>query len=669
MASLPLGAVAEGAAAAAVALVPSRVRPSHFPISRVLVKLLRRVLRRFPGFALRILDIAFSPRAHVRQVLLACAVQLLGALVRKARQLLAQYTLLGGPAPANCRSYAEWRAAEDECDVREGGGALPTLADASFFLTLSDKAANYRRLLAAGDEYGLMYHLRAELMRGHGGGSGYNRDGSTWLRKHRAARARIDAYQADVCAALRFVGEGRAPHSLGAAGRLAFINETRHAYGRTALMLSGGAAFGVKHLGVAAALHRERLLPRIVCGTSAGSIVASFICVKTDEELDELLLEKRGVGLITSLTFFGLKRSDTSALELPAGEAEGGAVMWDLRRGTRQISRKAALLDSTVLEHTLRELCGDLTFLEAFDRTGRVLNVTVTRSDGRAPAMLCNYITTPHLLVCSASLASCTIPGVFEPVKLMAKDRDGKVVPYFRIGNYKWTDGGLQSDLPKQRLTELFNVNQFIVSQVNPLAPLFVPVQSGLSMLDQTFWLLKHQLVGWCRGVSLLADGRFARPFGIRAVDLAMQEYEGTVTIFPAWELREMAQFLSNFDTARAEQYMMDGERATWLHLPVIRSLCEVEFTLDEVAADLQRARAAAPHSSHGKLPSYISLAAYGNAAAQPEGSGEQQQAYGGLRVASNASMLNLAAMGMGGEGASSMHRTPSVGFAPIPMS
>ena len=44
------------------------------------------------------------------------------------------------------------------------------------------------------------------------------------------------------------------------------------------------------------------------------------------------------------------------------------------------MSRKKALLDGSVLQNTLVELCGQLTFLEAFDRTGRVLNVTVTRA-------------------------------------------------------------------------------------------------------------------------------------------------------------------------------------------------------------------------------------------------------------------------------------------------
>lgn len=224
---------------------------------------------------------------------------------------------------------------------------------------------------------------------------------------------------------------------------------------------------------------------------------------------------------------------------------------------------------------------------------------------------------------------------------------------------------------------------------MNPLAPLFVPVQSGLSILDQAFWLLKHQLVGFCKGVSLLGDGRFSRPFGIRAVDLAIQEYEGTVTIFPQWDVSEMAQFLSNFDEKRAEKYMMDGERATWIHLPVIRSLCEVEFTLDKIAAELQSARAAEASDAaaflegskadpngnvfRGKLPSYVSLTAYGLKAS---GEGKSDDigthlgvGHSGLRVASNASMINLAGVFMNDGPTSLHHTTPSIVMAPMPMS
>ena len=53
-----------------------------------------------------------------------------------------------------------------------------------------------------------------------------------------------------------------------------------------------------------------------------------------------------------------------------------------------------------------------------------MLNITVSRSDGKAAPLLCNYLTTPQMLVYSACLASCAIPGVYEPVELLAKAFD-----------------------------------------------------------------------------------------------------------------------------------------------------------------------------------------------------------------------------------------------------
>jgi predicted acylesterase/phospholipase RssA len=56
-------------------------------------------------------------------------------------------------------------------------------------------------------------------------------------------------------------------------------------YGRSALCLSGGAAFGYYHLGVCRSLLDGGMLPSVVNGTSSGSLIAAFICVRTDEEL------------------------------------------------------------------------------------------------------------------------------------------------------------------------------------------------------------------------------------------------------------------------------------------------------------------------------------------------------------------------------------------------
>lgn len=39
------------------------------------------------------------------------------------------------------------------------------------------------------------------------------------------------------------------------------------------------------HVGVIAALIEQRLLPRIVCGSGAGSFIGAAVCTRTDEEV------------------------------------------------------------------------------------------------------------------------------------------------------------------------------------------------------------------------------------------------------------------------------------------------------------------------------------------------------------------------------------------------
>jgi TAG lipase/steryl ester hydrolase/phospholipase A2/LPA acyltransferase len=70
--------------------------------------------------------------------------------------------------------------------------------------------------------------------------------------------------------------------------KLSFFRETRHAFGRTALLLSGGGGLGSFHLGVIKALFEHRMLPRVLAGSSVGSIVAGLVATRTDDELREM---------------------------------------------------------------------------------------------------------------------------------------------------------------------------------------------------------------------------------------------------------------------------------------------------------------------------------------------------------------------------------------------
>jgi predicted acylesterase/phospholipase RssA len=58
--------------------------------------------------------------------------------------------------------------------------------------------------------------------------------------------------------------------------KLSFLHSTRHAYGRSALLLSGGATMGLFHLGMVKALWEQKLLPRIISGAPAALCVATL---------------------------------------------------------------------------------------------------------------------------------------------------------------------------------------------------------------------------------------------------------------------------------------------------------------------------------------------------------------------------------------------------------
>jgi TAG lipase/steryl ester hydrolase/phospholipase A2/LPA acyltransferase len=240
--------------------------------------------------------------------------------------------------------------------------------------------------------------------------------------------------------------------------KLAFMHETRHAFGRTALLLSGGASLGAFHVGVVKTLVEHKLMPRIISGSSVGSIMCSIVATRSWPELQSFFEDS-----LHSLQFFD----------------QMGGIFTIVKR----VTTFGAVHEIRQLQIMLRHLTSNLTFQEAYDMTGRVLGITVCSPRKHEPPRCLNYLTSPHVVIWSAVTASCAFPGLFEAQELMAKDRSGDIVPYhppFNLGPEegssqvrRWRDGSLEIDLPMMQLKELFNVNHFIVSQANPhIAPL-----------------------------------------------------------------------------------------------------------------------------------------------------------------------------------------------------
>jgi TAG lipase / steryl ester hydrolase / phospholipase A2 / LPA acyltransferase len=191
--------------------------------------------------------------------------------------------------------------------------------------------------------------------------------------------------------------------------KLAFVQETRHAFGRTVLLLSGGASLGSFHVGVVKTLVEHKLLPRIIAGSSVGSIICSIVATRTWPEIESFFMDS-----LQTLQFF---------------DRMGGifAVM-------RRVTTYGALHDISQMQRLLRDLTSNLTFQEAYDITGRVLGITVCSPRKNEPPRCLNYLTSPHVVIWSAVTASCAFPGLFEAQELMAKDRFGNIVPFHTGG-------------------------------------------------------------------------------------------------------------------------------------------------------------------------------------------------------------------------------------------
>ncbi|KAG8061452.1 hypothetical protein GUJ93_ZPchr0003g16560 [Zizania palustris] len=358
--------------------------------------------------------------------------------------------------------------------------------------------------------------------------------------------------------------------------KLTFVQETRHAFGRTALLLSGGASLGSFHVGVVKTLVEHKLLPRIIAGSSVGSIICSIVATRTWPEINSFFVDS-----LQTLQFF---------------DRIGGIFSV-----TKRVMTYGALHDISHMQRLLRDLTGNLTFQEAYDMTGRVLGITVCSPRKNEPPRCLNYLTSPHVVIWSAVTASCAFPGLFEAQELMAKDRFGEIVPFHApfstdpeqgpgASERRWRDGSLEMDLPMMQLKELFNVNHFIVSQTNPhISPLL-----RLKELVRTYGghfagklarLAEMEVKYRCNQIL-----EIGLPLGGLA-KLFAQDWEGDVTMVMPATAAQYLKIIQNPSYVELQMAADQGCRCTWEKISAIRTNCAIELALDEAIAVLNHKR------------------------------------------------------------------------------
>lgn len=340
-------------------------------------------------------------------------------------------------------------------------------------------------------------------------------------------------------------------------------------FGRTALCLSGGAAFAYYHFGVIKALLEADLVPDVITGTSGGALVASLVATRTNDELKQLL--------IPAIAHKIKACSEPISTWLPRWFKTG--ARFDSVEWARQSSWWSR---------------GSMTFREAYQRTGRILNVSCVPADPHSPTILCNYLTSPDCVIWSAVLASAAVPGIQNPVVLMMKNRDGTLSPY--SFGHKWKDGSLRTDIPIKALNLHFNVNFTIVSQVNPHISLFFfssrgavgsPVTHrkgrgwrGGYLGSATEQYIKLDLTKWLKVLKHLE--LLPRPLGQDWSQLWLQQFSGTITIWPQAKPSDFWNILSDPDADRLARMIHEGQQSAFPRLKFIANRLKIERLIEQ---------------------------------------------------------------------------------------
>jgi len=226
-----------------------------------------------------------------------------------------------------------------------------------------------------------------------------------------------------LCLALLTVGAGRAQEP----DRPPMAPSESAARPRVGLVLSGGAAKGLAHIGALEVLEDAGLPVDIVMGTSMGAVVGGLYAMGySSRTLEDIVQRQDWTQLLSDAsprsaldverriqagaTLFSLP-AEGGTIRLPGGVLEGQRVLELLARLTwpyHQVS------DFTALPRSFGAVVMDLKTGQAEALTGGSLPLAIR--------------------------ASMSIPGLFEPV---------------RIGNQTFVDGGLARNLPASDAMEL----------------------------------------------------------------------------------------------------------------------------------------------------------------------------------------------------------------------
>ena len=473
-------------------------------------------------------------------------------------------------------TYADWLELAQLHDRQSGAVIWQATPETTLYdyREISARHAKLSTSLQEGQADELLYALNEGV---HGNMGGMGRP-VLYSQAYCGTKQLIDDYVASISTALDFIH--RCPEDkISRAEKIDFFRRASHCYGRSALLLSGGAGLIYFHHGVVQELIDHDLLPRVISGSSAGAIVAAQLGMMDDDELRSGYFETKRYHQPTRTRVLDAMRGRVSAAEV-----------------------------KMVREQVLDEVIArDMTFQDAFEKTGRYINISVSPAEKHQLSRLMNAITSPNVYIRSAISASIAIPGMLPPERLYARGFDGSPRPY--LEGRRWVDGSLSSDLPAKRMARLYGVNHFIVSMINPVVVPFVEdvktrqvrgVRSVFS--ESTVRVAGEMLVMLERMLARRGEkGRALAAQLSYLIAMLDQSYLGDINIMIANKDFRWMHALYDYAPGDVERLIVAGRRRTWPKLSMIRNAALISRTLDRILEELDMMTGV--HAPHGRLP------------------------------------------------------------------
>jgi TAG lipase/steryl ester hydrolase/phospholipase A2/LPA acyltransferase len=449
-------------------------------------------------------------------------------------------------------SYQEWQQAAQELDRLEGKDKWREKKESEDYdyRLIASRVDLLQRLRRRKDYDQLVFRLREELH----GNLGNMANPVLYQQVRFGTKRLINDYLDEVTAALNLLCDSNVK-ILPPSRKRRFFNRAARSFGRSALLLSGGASMGLFHVGVIQELMAQQLMPQVVTGASAGAIVGGFLATHSDAELEQ------------------------------AFSPDERKYQWVRVHGLGSLIKGEGLLDPQQLVRSIERNIQDLTFLQAYEKTGRILNVSVSPADSHQFPRLLNYLTSPNALIRQAALASSAVPGLFPPVQLRARNYAGKSVPY--MPQSRWIDGSVHDDIPKEKVNRLHNVNHYIVSQTNPHVVPFLTEntdKTGLVpflqdvMVKGPMLQVEHVLDLVHRYFDVPGLGSVIK----KAHAIVRQNYSGDITISPGRGDISMSKVFANATQVDAGRLIEAGRRATWPKIERIRNTTQISRTFSD---------------------------------------------------------------------------------------